>query len=135
MPDNQLEAVYLAAVYEVRLPGRLALRFRVGDRLQSAPFALITAYNPGNGRPTDEANAAAHRRLETVIHAGGWNYAEGQGMSDDGSHVEPSLAVFGISRSDALQIAASFGQAAMVWFDGATAALAWTSEHIGSAGP
>ena len=37
-----------------------------------------------------------------------------------------SFALFGITREDALALAGEFGQAAIVWFDGKTAELAWT---------
>ena len=47
-------------------------------------------------------------------------------MSSDGTHVEPSFAVFDIARDDALRLAAEFRQAAIVWFDGHQVDLAWT---------
>ncbi len=122
-----LEAAYLAAVYEVDFSAG-SVRFQIGDALEAPPFALITAYNPGVARPSQAENEAANQRLQVAIGAAGWQWLCGRGMKADGSHVEPSFAVFGITLEDAKAVAAGFGQAAIAWFDGRAARLEWIAE-------
>lgn len=122
---TELEELYREAIYEVDLPaGRV--RFRVGQRLAGIePFGLLTGYNPGAHRPDEAANRAANARLERLMSERGWRYFSGRGMSTDGTHVEPSFAVFGVGRGEVLALAREFEQAAIVWFDGERADLAW----------
>jgi hypothetical protein len=130
--DNHeaLDRAYREAVYEVDLAaGRW--RFRIGDTIppiRGRAFALLTAYNPGIIRPGEEENRPANERLERRLVALCVEYVEARGMSADGHHVEPSFALFGVDREHAVELAREFGQAAIVWFDGATAELAWTAE-------
>lgn len=125
-----LDRAYRAAIYEVDLaPG--PCRFAIGETvppLAGRPFALLTAFNPGLARPGEEENQRATERLESRLVSLAIEHRKGRGMSPDKAHVEPSFALFGIDRERALELAREFGQAAIVWFDGVTAALAWTSE-------
>lgn len=130
--DNRerFERAYREARYEVDLPSG-PLAFRIGDgigELRGRPFALITAYNPGERRPTPEENAAANAELRQCLADGRRDFLTGRGTSLDGRHIEPSFAVFGVSREEALRLAGEFRQAAIVWFDGAVAELAWTDK-------
>lgn len=128
--QSDLERLYRDARYEVDLPSG-ACWFHIGDglpQLKEVTFALITAYNPGSHRPSHQENEVANSQLRRRLDERGWTYAIGRGMSADRAHVEPSFAVFGISRAEATSLARHFGQAAIVWFDGHTAELAWTSE-------
>lgn len=134
--DNQREPerAYREAVYSVEIPGG-TIEFHPGEavpQLAGQPFALITGYNPGAARPGVAANEAANLRLRARLVAAGFPFRPAAGASPDRQHVEPSFAVFGISRHDALALARDFGQAAIVWFDGAVTELAWTSEAPGS---
>ncbi|MFN8619065.1 MAG: DUF3293 domain-containing protein [Dehalococcoidia bacterium] len=130
--DNyqSLDRAYREAVYEIDLTsGRR--RFRIGDAIppvRGRTFALLTAYNPGRVRPGEEENRRANERLERRLVALGVEYVEARGMSADGHHVEPSFALFGLDREHAVELAREFGQAAIVWFDGETAELAWRAE-------
>ena len=126
-----LEAAYVSARYEVRFEDGRTVVFRIGEpvvELAGETFALITAFNPGSSRRAAEWNAEANARLETRLRDLGFAYVPGRGMSSDGTHIEPSFAVFDITRDAALALARDFGQAAIVWFDGASAGLAWTEE-------
>lgn len=127
-PDRAaLERAYRDALYSVELPGG-TVTFRIGERLPDvAPFALITAWNPGHARPGDVENAAANARLRHRLTALSLRFVAADGRSPDGAHMEPSFAVFGISREAALELAREFGQAAIVWLEGGIAELAWTS--------
>ncbi|MCC6958490.1 MAG: DUF3293 domain-containing protein [Dehalococcoidia bacterium] len=127
-PDRAaLERAYREALYSVELPGG-TVTFRIGERLPDVePFALITAWNPGHARPGDVENAAANARLRYRLTALSLRFVAADGRSPDGAHVEPSFAVFGISREAGLALAREFGQAAIAWFDGDAVELAWTS--------
>jgi len=123
-----LESVYRSARYVVDV-GCAPASFDIGKRipqLARQPFALITAYNPADARPTDDENERNNERLLARIERSRIAWLPARGMSRDEAHVEPSFALFGISREDALALARDFGQAAIIWFDGKTAELAWT---------
>lgn len=125
-PDPELELLYRAAVYEVALPaGRAA--FRIGEGVPGAPgpFAVVTAWNPGRARPGREENEARNRALRAEVERRGWQWLPAEGRSPDGAHREPSFAVFGATLEEALALGRQFGQAAIVWFDGEAARLAW----------
>ena len=128
MLDEDLETLYLSAIYQIQLPAAL-VRFRIGEPVPSRPFALITAYNPGRARPSADENASANERLESVIRSRGYTFAPAVGQSPDGGHSEPSFAVFEIPFAVAVKLAKDFAQGAFVWFDGDVARLAWTDER------
>lgn len=138
MDNHQaLERTYRDAIYEVDLSGG-PCRFTIGEALPPLarrPFALLTAHNPGLARPSAEQNERANQRLEQRLVELSLEYCTARGMSPEGAHVEPSFAVFGVSREFALGLAADFEQAAIVWFDGETAQLAWTAEAPPAAAP
>jgi hypothetical protein len=125
-PDPALRALYLAAEYEVTLPGGPVV-FRIGEAVPGAPgpFAVITAWNPGRERPSREVNQARGAELERELTRRGLAWLPAEGRAPDGSHHEPSVAVFGIELEAALELARQFGQAAIVWYDGEAARLAW----------
>lgn len=129
--EAALEGIYSAARYEVDMDDGRALAFHIGEPvpgLAGESFALITAFNPRSVPRSEEWNGAANARLETRLRELGFAYLLGRGMSPDESHVEPSFAVLGITRARALALAREFEQAAIVWFDGRSAELAWTEE-------
>ncbi|WP_322817675.1 DUF3293 domain-containing protein [Tepidiforma sp.] len=124
--DADLEAAYRAALYVVELPsGRVVLR--IGERAAGlpGPFAIVTAWNPGLERPPREVNEARNRALLAEVERRGLVWATAEGRSPDGSHREPSLAVFVDSLEDGLALARKFGQAAICWFDGEKLELVW----------
>ncbi|WP_106427075.1 DUF3293 domain-containing protein [Tepidiforma thermophila] len=125
-PDPELEAVYGSAVYEAELPGG-RVTFRVGDCVPGAPgpFAIVTAWNPGHERPPREVNEARNAELRSEIERRGWHWGPAEGRSPDGTHQEPSFAVWGAPLDEVLALAREFGQAAVAWFDGERARLAW----------
>lgn len=124
--DADLEAAYRAALYFVELPvGRVVLR--VGERVPGlpGPFAIVTAWNPGRERPPRAVNEARNRALLAEVNRRGLVWAPAEGRSPDGSHREPSFAVFTDSLEDGLELARKFGQAAICWFDGERLELVW----------
>lgn len=134
--ERVLDRAYQDAVYEVDLPeGSVA--FRIGDappRGLPLPFALVTACNPGMERPGEAANRAANRRLETELVRRGFRFFHGRGRDQAATHVEPSFAVIGMSRDDALALAAAFGQAAIVYAGADRIELLWcAAPHLPSA--
>ena len=58
----------------------------------------------------------------------GWEWYPARNSAPDGSHAEDSLAIFGISREDALVLAQRFGQAAFVYWDGDAVELVWSRD-------
>ena len=128
MLDEDLNSLYLAAIYEIDFPNGV-VRFRIGDSVRGKPFALVTAFNPGRSRPAPEDNKRANGRLEAAIRGRGYEFAPARGRSQDGTHAEPSFAVFGMPFEAAWQLAKEFGQAAFVWSDGETTKLTWTDER------
>jgi hypothetical protein len=122
-----LEQLYRDALYEVDLPGGTVV-FRIGEAAPAGlpvPLALVTAFNPGTSRPCEEVNQAANRRLEAEVTRRGWPSFPARGRDEAATHIEPSFAISGISREDALALGKMFGQAAVVFVDGDRVRLLW----------
>lgn len=131
--QQHLQQLYREAIYEVDLPAG-TVAFQVGtpaEAVLTLPLAVITAWNPGLERPGDSANRAANRRLQSELVRRGLPFFPARGRDEAGAHVEPSFAVVGIPREDALALARSFGQAAVVYLSAQTAELLWTAEVAG----
>jgi len=107
---QSLQSLYLAAVYEVDVPGgRIA--FRIGEaipRLAGQAFALITAYNPGACRPSPAENERRNAALERRLAEAGHKVLPGRGRDVSGDHVEPSFAAFGVTLGAALAVAVAY---------------------------
>lgn len=93
--------------------------------LPAETMTVITAWNPGLVRPSEEDNRAANERLQELLRARGCDYLPACGRSRDGSHVEPSFAVFNLSRADAARLGKRFGQAAVFWVENPNGRLVW----------
>ncbi|MBE0610158.1 MAG: DUF3293 domain-containing protein [Dehalococcoidia bacterium] len=122
-----LEQLYRDAIYEVDLPGQTVV-FRIGEAARAGltvPLTLVTAFNPGTSRPCEEINRAANRRLQAEITRRGWPCFPARGRDATGTHVEPSFAITGISREDALALGREFSQAAIVFVDSDRVSLLW----------
>ena len=94
-------------------PGTAADGLRRGE----GSWAFITAYNPG-GRPRSrEENERAHEGLWESIKPKGKSIAwPGSGMPDDPDwEPEHSILVVGVSRKEAIELGAQYGQAAIVY--------------------
>jgi hypothetical protein len=116
--DSDLSAasLYQRTVVEVELDGTLH-HVRSGDL---AGF-VITAYNPGDDRPTAEQNGASNRQLREDLEAAIESHDDGalgevltaRGSSFDGVHAEPSHFVTGIARSTARELGRKYRQVAI----------------------
>lgn len=88
-------------------------------------LAVLTGWNPGVSRPGRAANVKANARLEARLCKEARRYVPAVGRSPDGSHAEPSFAVFDLDADDARTLAEDFGQAAVFCWDGKRARLEW----------
>jgi hypothetical protein len=76
-------------------------------------IAVITACNPGGVVVGDAENERAQRALEDDLARMGVPFWHAAGADPDWTHVEPSVAVPGLSETDALELGARYGQAAI----------------------
>lgn len=122
----RLEAAYREAVYEVDTASP-PLLFRPGGAVPAAaaPFAFVTAWDPGGAVRDLAANLAADAELVAELRARGLSFVTGRARDVDGGHVEPSYAVFGIGQAEAVALARRHGQAAIGWCDGTTFSVVW----------
>ena len=79
---------------------------------------VITAWNPGDERPTDEQNDMANRALFDELEERGLRPFRAVGADPDSPHFEESWAVIGLSDDEARSIGASYGQIAVFRFTG-----------------
>lgn len=93
-----------------------------------APWAFMTAHNPGSVLRDASDNETAQRRLKKALVERGYRPRSGRGEPVDGSwSAEPSFFVPGIMPAEALDLARAFGQAAiLVGRVGDPAGLLWT---------
>lgn len=123
-----LARAYESAVYVAELPeGKV--EFRIGAApagpVPDTSLAIITAWNPGTGRPAEAVNESANRQLEAALLRAGWTYYPALGRNEEGTHLEPSFAVLQIASGPALALAQEFRQAAIFYWNGRDARLLW----------
>src|SRR4051794_33398255 len=98
MHPSQYDA-YRATVVEVFLLGDQSVCLAVGDPARAeltAPFVVLTAWNPASRRRAALLNAADQDLLEGVLRERGCTTRPAVGRSSDGSWSEPSVAVWGL---------------------------------------
>jgi hypothetical protein len=124
--SGELRRIYERAVYEVDLEAGRVL-FRIGHAPQGGSFAttlaIVTAWNPGDLRPSAPVNERANARLAAEIEGRGWRYFSALGRSTDAAHGEPSFAVADISRIEAIALGRRYAQAAVFYWDGREASI------------
>ena len=79
---------------------------------------VITAWNPGDDRPSREVNDAANERLRALLVERGLEPRRAVGADPDSDHFEESWAVVGLDDDAARAIGASFGQVAVFRLSG-----------------
>jgi hypothetical protein len=143
MIDPALEAAFRATAYWVadRDGRRFAIRIdsrceRLDDLLDAAgtmAWAYVTACNPRSQLLDDEENRLRMERLETVVRGRGFVVLPGEALADEpGWPAERSLLVLGIPESEAVEIASTFAQhAIVVGTAGSAARLVWIRRTAG----
>lgn len=104
--------LYLKTIVTVELDGEWISAFNAAAR-QVAPLHVITAWNPGDARPTHDENDKANDELRSRLRAMGLHPVRALGADPDSDHAEESWAVVGLSDSQARAIGAEFGQVAV----------------------
>lgn len=79
---------------------------------------VLTAWNPGDDRPSREVNDAANERLRALLVERGLEPRRAVGADPDSDHFEESWAVVGLDDDAARAIGASFGQVAVFRLSG-----------------
>lgn len=82
---------------------------RVGDE----EIHVITAYNPNGRVQSEDSNLRAHALLIAEVSARSLTFYEAEGGDAAWEHVELSLAVIGMSDSDAIHLGRLFNQEAI----------------------
>lgn len=121
----QLDQAYRATLYQAQLPsGTLTLRIdqhsdTLGKLLadEGCPtWAFVSAANPGSRLLDETENSARHQALLAAIDLQGIRFFEGMGVpQNSGWPPEPGLLVLGITQHDAHELAARFGQNAILF--------------------
>ena len=81
--------------------------------LASGSVHAVTAWNPGDQRPTDQVNRAANQALFEQLVTRGLEPVRAVGQDPDSSHAEESWAVSGTTDDIARELGAQFGQVAV----------------------
>ena len=142
MLTDPLHRAYLAAVYRFRLPGNSGpTELRVGQRsdvlqgwLQAGSHqsaTVMTAFNPGSQRCSDQMNAATQQQLRDAIRSGGLVFIEGQNLDPAGNWPpEDSLLIADLPLAASRDLGQRFGQVAFLWSDTtAVPQLHFTAQH------
>ena len=122
MDHEQLKALYTRAQYLIlkeSLPLIVGEKNRALDTFlksnDARKGAFITAANPYSQKLNEEENTYRNRLLEEACE-GHWKYVPALATAHDGdSWEEESLFIFDISLKEALMLAGSFGQHAILY--------------------
>lgn len=116
-PDTIVE---IHASPPLRVDLRRAVAPAVAEHLRAlglgAAWAVVTAHNPGH-IVAYEDNARRDRELAADVKILGAPTLRADGVSPDGAHREPGVAI-ALSQREAVELAKRFGQSAIFWFDG-----------------
>lgn len=111
------------------------------SREEDEPIHVLTAWNPGEERPTPEENTSADSRLHSELVRRGLLPKRAIGADASSDHFEESWAVVGLNDDEARAIGAAFGQVAVFRIHGETQTVlacteSWTLSRrlSGSAG-
>lgn len=137
---------YLATTYRAAAPaGPIDLRIgqpspaldRLLESLGARTWAFISAANPRSQALPEPENAARHGAFRALVEQRGLRFFAGEGIPDEAGWVaEPSLLIPGLPLDQALELATSFGQNAIVWGErGTPARLAWCEPDEEACGP
>jgi hypothetical protein len=115
---------YASAVVRIDAPGgviwlRPAPVTRTDGRYpdpDGRPICVLTAHNPAGRLASDEANDAAHTRLESELRRRGLTWWSAAGGDPPWRHVEASVALVGLPEADAIALGAAFNQDAIFVF-------------------
>ncbi|GAC1379945.1 MAG: hypothetical protein NVSMB48_04950 [Marmoricola sp.] len=88
-----------------------------GEWSVEPPAYVVTAYNPGHAAP-QAANEEAQARLHDFLEASHLAWLPAVGRSRDHTWAEPSMALTGLSESEAIAIGRRFNQDAIFKWDG-----------------
>ena len=114
-PDEELErlaGLYVATHVTVEVNGGwVSAPEAVGLIGQS--LHVITAWNPGDDRPTDAQNEAANSLLRSDLEILGTRVLPALGSDPNSDHAEKSWAVAGISEESAIELGVKYGQVAI----------------------
>jgi Family of unknown function (DUF6308)/Protein of unknown function (DUF3293) len=104
--------LYLKTNVTVEIDAEWVSAFDVASS-QVAPIHVITAWNPGEGRPSREENDDANFRLHDDIRSLGCIPLPALGSDPDSDHAEESWAVFGLEDDQAMDLGRRYGQVAV----------------------
>jgi len=101
------------------------------DMLFKNPVCVLTACNPSLGHDTlqirtKEENEALQKKLEEYLIDHGYEFYNASGRAADGSHEEPSFAIFRIDEKEALGIAREFSQKAIFYYEDGKGKILYT---------
>ncbi len=123
--DEQLEAAYRAAIYEL---SQFELGFKIGEYNpllaeflidnNVSCWAFISPENPSSRQLSVEENGKRHEKMLEMLTGGGWRYCEGVGKDAKGEWPpEKSYLILNIGETEAIKLAKIFGQKAIVTGD------------------
>lgn len=81
--------------------------------VKSGAVHVVTAWNPGDKRPSPAENDSANLNLREVLELRGCQPIRAIGADPDSHHFEESWAVVGMTDAEACEIGAMFGQVAV----------------------
>lgn len=112
MTPLELQMTYLKTLVSIEEFGSLVPTAE-SSMARDSVVHVVTAWNPGEDRPTRDENNAANERLKVKLVEKGLLPVRAVGADPDSEHFEESWAVIGLDDDEARMIGAAFGQVAV----------------------
>lgn len=126
--SSDLAGLYLKTLVSIDEEGVL-VPARSSSLVRGSRVHVITAWNPGDERPSRSENDASNFALQQLLVERGLHPRRAVGADPDSEHAEESWAVVGLDDHEARTIGASFGQVAVFRIaDGVQTVLACTED-------
>lgn len=117
MSSIDLSELYLKTNVSVEVGGIL-VSAQEATSVMNGVIHVITAWNPGDARPSRTENDAANDQLLSRLTVLGCEPRRAVGADPDSGHFEESWAVEGLSDDQARAVGAEFGQVAVFRLSG-----------------
>ena len=112
MSQRDLPQLYLKTVVSIEEDGLLVPASNARC-VAKGVVHVLTAWNPGDERPSREENDDANEKLRIELVSRGLNPCRAVGADPDSEHAEESWAVHGLSDDEARALGTAFGQVAV----------------------
>jgi hypothetical protein len=122
--SSRLAEAYLKTIVTVEVNGQPVM-LQASGLFADQPVHVITAWNPGDDRPSAEENHRRDQELHLRLQGMGLELVRAIGSDPDSDHREEGWAVVGLSDDEARSVGTEFDQVAVFRLASGVQSVLW----------